>query len=643
MSQNCYNIKVHILSISLVVRRRICLSDLNWNNGDDKKKDSESKLPSGREPNRVVRKEKKEKQMKDKSLYSTKVRRNDQDSPDSGLVSRLLVYLYKNLYIIGALVIRRWRRFRKLAHLFISRIRGGIHSSLFWVKNFVSRGIKEFIRHTKQPFIRFKEEWRRARSDLDKAKSKKKKDKTVSLKNDRIRLVTLAAGVVWRVLRTILNYALPVVAAVMLVMVVQSFSDISLGIHVIYKDQDIGYIRNENEFADALEDVESRIVTGLESNYTSGVPRFEVVVIEDQDQYTPLNILANNIIKASSDEIQPAYAVYVNNELLGAVEDGDSAYNALQETLDRNRTGKLKERVEFQKNVSYTDGIFPKSSIISEDEMLEKIYSDEIKEEVYIVEEGDTLSTIADRTGTSIRNIERLNPSITEDTDLKPGTELYMAKARPLLSVQNIYTDIYTEEIPYKVEETPDAMYAEGYREVISEGVPGTGRVTAEITAIDGVEITRNILSVEQLSEPIAERVKVGTNEGVDASTGFMWPGRGGYISCYVGGYPGHAGIDIAGTGGVGSPVYASSSGTVVKASWGYVGYGNHIIIDHGDGWQTLYAHNSDMYVSVGDYVQKGKIIAAVGATGWATGPHIHFEVIHNGQKLNPVHYVGSR
>ena len=100
-----------------------------------------------------------------------------------------------------------------------------------------------------------------------------------------------------------------------------------------------------------------------------------------------------------------------------------------------------------------------------------------------------------------------------------------------------------------------------------------------------------------------------------------------------------HSGTDIAAASG--ADIVAAESGTVYLASYGYNGgYGNYIIIDHGNGLTTRYAHCSALYVSVGTKVSRGQKIAAVGSTGASTGPHCHFEVRINGASQNPMNYV---
>lgn len=110
-----------------------------------------------------------------------------------------------------------------------------------------------------------------------------------------------------------------------------------------------------------------------------------------------------------------------------------------------------------------------------------------------------------------------------------------------------------------------------------------------------------------------------------------------------VSGWGHHGGIDVVGKeyGYIyNKPIYASRSGTVIAAVWSNSGYGNYVVIDHGDGFSTVYAHCNSLSVTKGQYVQKGQHIANVGSTGNSTGNHLHFEVRYNGAKQNPMNYV---
>ena len=99
-----------------------------------------------------------------------------------------------------------------------------------------------------------------------------------------------------------------------------------------------------------------------------------------------------------------------------------------------------------------------------------------------------------------------------------------------------------------------------------------------------------------------------------------------------------HTGLDIAAPSG--TAIHAAASGTVTFSGWSTTGYGNCIIISHGNGIDTLYGHCSSLYVSVGQYVEQGETIGAVGSTGNSTGPHLHLEIRSNGTRLNPQYYL---
>jgi LysM repeat protein len=120
---------------------------------------------------------------------------------------------------------------------------------------------------------------------------------------------------------------------------------------------------------------------------------------------------------------------------------------------------------------------------------------------------------------------------------------------------------------------------------------------------------------------------------GAVGTGGFIWPTGNHYVSGndY---WSGHLAIDIA--AGLGAGVWAADSGVIVFAGWSTVGYGNMVMIDHGNGWQTLYAHLSSVSVSCGQSVSQGESIGAAGSTGNSTGPHLHFETRFEGGFVNP-------
>ena len=126
----------------------------------------------------------------------------------------------------------------------------------------------------------------------------------------------------------------------------------------------------------------------------------------------------------------------------------------------------------------------------------------------------------------------------------------------------------------------------------------------------------------------------------------FAWPAPGYYtitspygmrVHPIIKTFSNHSGMDIGAP--MGSYAIAANDGIVTKATYSY-SYGNMVIIDHGGGVTTLYAHGSEILAQVGDVVKRGDAIMKVGSTGWSTGPHLHFEIRVNGTRVNPQNYI---
>lgn len=222
----------------------------------------------------------------------------------------------------------------------------------------------------------------------------------------------------------------------------------------------------------------------------------------------------------------------------------------------------------------------------------------------------------------------------------------------------SLSTDIvYTREIDYSTTVKYDDSKSSSYKKVKTEGKKGEEQVTIRTTFTDGMQTDAVEVETKVLTEAVDEVVVRGSKDGVvednssnqssgysSSSTGtFSWPVPYTHnITSYYEWRWGrmHWGIDISAGGVYGQAITASDGGTVVFAGDKGDGYGNYVIIDHGNGYQTLYAHCSSLAVSYGQYVSKGDTIAYVGSTGNSTGPHLHFEVIYNSNKLNPLQFV---
>jgi murein DD-endopeptidase MepM/ murein hydrolase activator NlpD len=146
----------------------------------------------------------------------------------------------------------------------------------------------------------------------------------------------------------------------------------------------------------------------------------------------------------------------------------------------------------------------------------------------------------------------------------------------------------------------------------------------------------RSVLHSEQAMAPSAGRAR-GTGRYVYPTDGPQTSPFGYRIHPIFGTLRFHSGIDIAAAGG--AAIRAADSGTVIHSGW-MGGYGNCLIIDHGGGYSTLYAHCSVLYARYGQAVKQGQTVAAVGSTGYSTGPHLHFEVRINGNPVDPAGFI---
>ena len=198
----------------------------------------------------------------------------------------------------------------------------------------------------------------------------------------------------------------------------------------------------------------------------------------------------------------------------------------------------------------------------------------------------------------------------------------------------------YTEAIPFRTVTQENDSLDQTYRATIRQGCAGTAQITAEIETVDGKEQSRTILARTVLSQATNEIVEVGTRN-IGIGTGEFAVPVSGYTFTSAFKYRWgrlHGGVDLAVSEG--TPVYAADNGKVIVAEDSGNGYGNYVILDHQNGFKTLYGHNSQLLVSVGDVVSKGDKIAFSGNTGNSTGPHLHFEVQVNDEKVDPTQYL---
>lgn len=239
----------------------------------------------------------------------------------------------------------------------------------------------------------------------------------------------------------------------------------------------------------------------------------------------------------------------------------------------------------------------------------------------YRVENGDTIYGIAAKFGLDPETIIWSNPDLEKAPDL-----LDIGQELTILPVNGVYHQVGEGDTVESLASTFKADPAAIINDPLNKLDPD-----------NPVLISGQWVVVPGGSKPFIPRaVTAYTGEiPADASFGtgsFAWPASG---TIYQGFFSWHPGIDIAAY--IGAPVVAADSGYVIVSGWTDVGYGLHVVVDHGNGYQTLYAHLNAIYVNAGDNVAKGQQIGEMGDTGNTTGPHLHFELRQGTMQRNPV------
>lgn len=276
---------------------------------------------------------------------------------------------------------------------------------------------------------------------------------------------------------------------------------------------------------------------------------------------------------------------------------------------------------------------------------------------VHVVKEGENLERLARRYSVSVDTIRWAN-DLDGSSTLRPGDELLIlpvdgvihtvSRGQTLLRIAELY-EIPVERI-IEQNELDNTFILAGQELIIPGGKPIVGKRTMVASADrppDGVvsDAPSDGGGGTQPAPQPAPSPVVRTSKQIvaaDITNGVLQKPCS--ASCFITQYyyPGHYALDMQERGG--GNVYAAEVGTVIRADYGWNGgYGNVIQIDHGNGLVTLYAHNKDLYVNVGDTVQRGDIIASMGNTGrvyGSTGIHVHFEVRLKGVKKNPILYI---
>lgn len=314
------------------------------------------------------------------------------------------------------------------------------------------------------------------------------------------------------------------------------------------------------------------------------------------------------------------------------------ALNATTEALPltvHNQT-RIKE-ISLTAEVSGSETKVNPTQILTPEQAVQLMTAGTLEKEVYTVKSGDVLGSIAKAHNLKIADVLALNPGLTETTILKIDQPLNVTVTKPLIAVKVVTEKYRVETIDFQQVKQEDASMLKGESKVTQQGKAGEKRVLYTITSQNGMRTSKEVINETVTAEPVNHVTVIGTKVIPSRGTGsFTWPTNGGYVSSYMGPrYDGfHRGIDIARPSGY--TIKATDNGVVTAAGW-EGSYGNRIVIDHNNGYKTLYAHLSSMSVSVGQVVAQGVAIGVMGSTGNSTGTHLHFEVQLNGALVNPL------
>lgn len=315
------------------------------------------------------------------------------------------------------------------------------------------------------------------------------------------------------------------------------------------------------------------------------------------------------------------------------VEEGVAVNTSVQTYLDNSSVIKNEPHIATNE-----DGVFENNSMITNTEGTALIKSDISKTQqtkmprkeivYYEVQVGDTISTIAQDFEISVNTILWEN-NLSIYSLIRPGQKLTILPTTGI--VHNVASGENIKQIAGKYDTEAEKILE--FNNISDANKLAVGQ---KLIIPDGKKSTATSYSPVRYSSISAITNLVKPNAATPVASNKMnWPTQGYRITQYYSWR--HAGLDIADK--TGTPIYAADAGTVEYAGWSN-GYGYNILIDHGGGKKTRYAHLSKFYAEKGDGVNKGETIAAMGSTGWSTGPHLHFEVIINGSKYNPLNYI---
>ncbi|XID91672.1 peptidoglycan DD-metalloendopeptidase family protein [Paenibacillaceae bacterium WGS1546] len=316
-----------------------------------------------------------------------------------------------------------------------------------------------------------------------------------------------------------------------------------------------------------------------------------------------------------------------------------SATSAAADSAEPEPPKRVITAVDFAEEVEMVESEISAEQVDDPDELFEKLTKGEPIPRTYTVQKGDCIGCIAAKLDISEELIYQNNKWIKNDF-IKVGDVLDLSEEEPpILNVnsEEEITEIETIEPPIEYQKS-DSMKL-GQQKVLREGTEGSQRVTYRLIKRNGSLIEEEQIAKKVLVEPTPTIILKGTKVIRGEGSGkFIWPVSKARITSYMGSRWGrmHNGIDMIGN----SNIRAADEGVVEFAGYKKGGLGNAVIIDHQNGFKTVYGHMKSVSVKKGQIVEKGDKLGVMGSTGRSTGTHLHFEIHLNGKIKNPTSYL---
>lgn len=407
------------------------------------------------------------------------------------------------------------------------------------------------------------------------------------------------------IIKSCVSYGFPALVLGIIIFCLSFSHGEVFALKIMYNSSTLGYVSSQQTFLQAKKAAEEKLgekADDIVSSLALSLERVKMTELSSAD------MISEEILLAGSTSYKRACGIYVDGRFLCATPNESDAASVFQGVLapyqaksDKNTT------VDFLQEIEYVQEYYPEDS--------DKI-----------IDSAALLELLTDK------------------------------KASPV-SVKVMKTQTRTQTLNYETVKKNTATLYKGTKKTTQKGKNGKVKITELITYIDSEKSYTSVISRDVITPAVDEIVLVGTKAGYGSSgyapsKEFIWPTVGaysvsshyGYRSASISGWSFHGGIDIVlGYGSSsGIPVVASASGTVVTAYSGWSGYGHTVVIDHGGGIKTRYAHMYPGSITVrpGQWVSQGQQIGRIGSTGNSTGPHLHFEVLVGGYKVNPYPYI---